>query len=138
MPSGYTFYRPVGWVVTDGSAHIRVFRQTGDTIRWDATPLNLWNTTTPGASIQTATTTSAIPAAFCREVMCYSQISLAGTDQTFYGSTQAGGQYFLAACAYDTREYWIDQTAAGQFYWSGGSGSGSINFAILGAKFGWY
>ena len=49
IPSGYTLYRRIGSVLTDGSANILAFRQQGDEFLWNV-PVNDVNTTNPGTA----------------------------------------------------------------------------------------
>ncbi|ACL06223.1 hypothetical protein Dalk_4545 [Desulfatibacillum aliphaticivorans] len=49
LPSGYTLYRRVASVKTDGSANILAFHQIGNRFIWDATPMDL-NSTTIGTT----------------------------------------------------------------------------------------
>lgn len=55
IPSGYTAYRRVGWVVTDASSNIIGFTQDGDYFRLKSQILEV-NDTTPGTSANTLTT----------------------------------------------------------------------------------
>ena len=48
LPSGYTYYRRIGAVYTDGSANVTAFSQVGDEFIWDATPVV--EATNPGTS----------------------------------------------------------------------------------------
>lgn len=55
IPSGYTAYRRVGWVVTDASSNIIGFSQNGDNFRLKSQILEV-NDASPGTSANTLTT----------------------------------------------------------------------------------
>lgn len=56
IPTGYTKYRRVGSILTDGSAHIIAFHQYGDDFWWDTSVLDI-NVTSPGTAAVTRTLT---------------------------------------------------------------------------------
>jgi len=52
--TGYTLYRQLGWILTNGSSNIIAFRQQGDTFLWDVVQNDLSTTTThTSASLRT-------------------------------------------------------------------------------------
>ena len=60
IPAGYTAYRRIGWVRTDGSANIRRFTQVGDSFRYHNLVTDL-NKTTSFSTSNTTLTLSAPP-----------------------------------------------------------------------------
>jgi hypothetical protein len=57
MPSGYTYYRYIGSVKTDGSSHLLAFTQFGQTFYWAAQPHDL----NSGAATVATLTTLSVP-----------------------------------------------------------------------------
>lgn len=56
IPAGYTYFRRLGSVITDGSSHIRAFHQHGNEFIWDTSIKDI-DVTNPGTSAVTRTLT---------------------------------------------------------------------------------
>lgn len=78
MPSGYTFFRIIGAILSDGIPNITKFRQIGNFFKWlTITTETNWNSATVGTSVVTATL-GTVPQAYRVQVVLNALYSNAG------------------------------------------------------------
>lgn len=93
MPSGFTLFRRVGSMKTNGSAQWTKFIQDGDNFTWDVPVVDV-TVTNPGTAAVTRTLTCPLNVRTEATIVCYAQ-GTAGTDS-------AGGIYISDPSVADT------------------------------------